>query len=146
MGAMKVRATWVRQGRSSAEIEQLAAAYAKRISAHVAFDAGEVRTEATLLEQAARQGATLVLLDSRGRQLSSEQLAEFVRRHQEQGTAQLLFAIGPADGFTEAARSIAAERLSFGPMTFPHELARVMLLEQIYRALTIIKGHPYHLG
>ena len=58
----------------------------------------------------------------------------------------LLFAVGPADGFTEPARNSSALVLSLGKMTLAHELARVVLLEQLYRAFTILKGHPYHLG
>lgn len=58
----------------------------------------------------------------------------------------LLFAIGGSDGFSEQTRRRAALTLSFGKMTLPHELARVVLLEQLYRAFTILKNHPYHLG
>ena len=58
----------------------------------------------------------------------------------------MMFAIGPADGFSEDAMRLAGIRLSLGKMTLAHELARVVMLEQIYRAYTILKGHPYHLG
>jgi len=87
-----------------------------------------------------------VALDSRGKQLSSEELAKFIDQHQERGTQELIFAIGPADGWTDETRSQAGLLLSLGRMTLPHELARVVLLEQIYRAYTILKGHPYHTG
>jgi 23S rRNA (pseudouridine1915-N3)-methyltransferase len=90
--------------------------------------------------------AFLVLLDSRGRPFSSEEFAEFLRRHQQRGTQALIFAIGPADGFTETARRAAGAHISLGRITLSHELARVVLLEQIYRAFTILAGHPYHLG
>ena len=59
---------------------------------------------------------------------------------------QLVFAIGPADGFSDIARKSASKLISFGKMTLPHELARVVLLEQLYRAFTIIRRHPYHSG
>jgi 23S rRNA (pseudouridine1915-N3)-methyltransferase len=85
------------------------------------------------------------LLDSRGKQLSSEELAAFFEREQLQ-PLPLVFAIGGADGFSENARRQAAFVLSLGRMTLPHELARVVLLEQIYRAFTIMKNHPYHVG
>jgi 23S rRNA (pseudouridine1915-N3)-methyltransferase len=86
------------------------------------------------------------LLDSRGKQLSSEELARFLDDHQSRGTQQLLFAVGGPDGFSVEARKAAAFQLSLGKMTLPHELARVILLEQLYRAFTILKGHPYHTG
>jgi 23S rRNA (pseudouridine1915-N3)-methyltransferase len=87
----------------------------------------------------------LVLLDSQGKQLSSEELAEFLEREQL-NALPLLFAIGGSDGFSDEARRIAGFSLSLGKMTLPHELARVVLLEQLYRAFTILKNHPYHLG
>jgi 23S rRNA (pseudouridine1915-N3)-methyltransferase len=87
----------------------------------------------------------MVLLDSRGKQLSSEELAGLLEREQ-MNASPLLFAIGGSDGFSEDARQQAAIVLSLGKMTLPHELARVVLVEQIYRAFTILKNHPYHLG
>jgi 23S rRNA (pseudouridine1915-N3)-methyltransferase len=87
-----------------------------------------------------------VMLDSRGKQLSSEDLAEFIRDHRDRGTQELIFAIGPADGWSETARKHAGLLLSLGKMTLPHELARVVLAEQLYRAFTILAGHPYHSG
>ena len=92
------------------------------------------------------RGARLVALDSRGEQMSSEELAQFVAQHQNRGTGSLLFAIGPANGWSEETLTVASDKLSLGRMTLPHELARVVLLEQLYRAFTILKGHPYHLG
>ncbi len=65
---------------------------------------------------------------------------------QDRGTQELLFGIGPADGFTEAVRQAATFVLSLSKMTIAHELARALLLEQLYRAFTILKGHPYHTG
>jgi len=89
---------------------------------------------------------TLVLLDSRGMQFSSEDLAKFLNDYQDRNPLPLVFAIGPANGFSEEARKSATSLLSLGNMTLAHELARVVLLEQVYRAFTIIQGHPYHLG
>jgi 23S rRNA (pseudouridine1915-N3)-methyltransferase len=108
-----------------------------------------VKDEAAVLALAKGGGQQtrqrLVLLDSRGKQLSSEEFAELLER--EQLTAvPLMFAIGASDGFTEEARRQAAFTLSLGKMTLPHELARVVLVEQLYRAFTILKNHPYHLG
>ena len=109
-----------------------------------------LRDEAALLKLCGRDGRGLrrglVLLDWRGRQLSSEELARFLRERQERNPMPLVFAIGPADGFSEAAREQADFVLSLGKMTLAHELARAVVLEQLYRAFTILKGHPYHVG
>lgn len=85
-------------------------------------------------------------MDSRGKQFSSKEFARFLAEYEERNPLPLVFAIGPADGFSEAARSAAQHTLSLGEMTMAHELARVVLLEQVYRAFTILKGHPYHSG
>jgi 23S rRNA (pseudouridine1915-N3)-methyltransferase len=96
--------------------------------------------------QKTRTGSMLVLLDGRGKQFSSEDLAAWLRRMRDQGQQRIVFAIGPADGWSEAERARASLLLSLGPMTLPHELARVVLSEQVYRAFTILAGHPYHSG
>ena len=77
--------------------------------------------------------------------MSSETLAEWLGRQQDSGTQRLIFAIGPADGWSGEARKRANLLLSLGPMTLSHELAAVVLAEQVYRAFTILKGLPYHL-
>jgi 23S rRNA (pseudouridine1915-N3)-methyltransferase len=88
----------------------------------------------------------LVLLDSGGEEFSSEQFAKFLGDHQDRNPLPVTFAIGGADGFSPVAKAAAQHVISLGKMTFAHELARVVLLEQIYRAFTILKGHPYHSG
>ena len=93
-----------------------------------------------------RPAHTLVLLDSRGKQLSSEEFANFLDDQATRNPQPLLFAVGPADGFGEKIRAAAAFTLSLGKMTLAHELARIVLLEQLYRGFAILKGHPYHLG
>jgi 23S rRNA (pseudouridine1915-N3)-methyltransferase len=124
--------------------------YLKRVSRYVPAESHEMATEAALLEltsaAAGRTRPVLVLLDGRGRQFTSEEFAELLRDQQDRGTQNLFFGVGPADGFTATARSAADLVLSFGKMTLAHELARIVLLEQIYRAFTILKGHPYHTG
>ena len=90
--------------------------------------------------------STLVLMDSRGKQFSSEEFAHFLGEYQDRNPLPLVFAVGPADGFSETARGAAQHTISLGKMTLAHELARVVLLEQVYRAFTILKGHPYHSG
>jgi len=96
-------------------------------------------------------GPTLpVLLDSRGRQLSSTEFADWLGVRRDQGARHILFAVGPPDGWSQAAhdtiRAQSGIALSFGPITLPHELARLVLAEQLYRACTILAGHPYHSG
>lgn len=108
------------------------------------------RSEEELLATAARQtgrvAAYSVLLDSRGKMLSSESFAETLRHLRDSGTQEVLLAIGPPDGWSASARNSARLLLSLGPLTLPHELALVILAEQTYRALTILAGFPYHSG
>ena len=99
-----------------------------------------------VLERAGRTAPVLVALDSRGAQWTSEELAAFVRRQMENGTQELFFAIGPADGWTQAVSGRVQQMLSLGRITLPHELARVVMAEQIYRALPSSNNHPYHGG
>ncbi len=145
---MKLRIAWIGKTKESA-IQSLSSEYLKRISRYNACDGNELASEAALLKSVDRSGRTapvLVLMDSRGKQVSSEELAEFVRGHLERGTQELVFAIGPSDGWSEESLKRASAKLSMGKMTLPHELARVVLLEQVYRAFTILNGHPYHAG
>ena len=88
--------------------------------------------------------AYIVAMDERGRSLPSSQFAEKIREFQNQGQSYIQFIIGGADGLSDEIRSRANLLLSFGAQTWPHMLARVMLLEQIYRCQQIIVGHPYH--
>ena len=85
-----------------------------------------------------------IVLDERGKALASEAFADLLRRHLDGGTSDLAFLIGGPDGHAPELRDTAGMLMSFGPMTWPHRLVRVMLFEQIYRAVTIIAGHPYH--
>jgi 23S rRNA (pseudouridine1915-N3)-methyltransferase len=145
---MKIKIAWIGKTKEAA-IQSLTDEYLKRISRYTQVDGSSVRDEAAVLELAqgerGKERHHLILLDSRGKQLSSEELAQFIEREQQQALP-LLFGIGGADGFTDDCRKRAALVLSLGKMTLPHELARVVLLEQLYRAFTILKKHPYHLG
>jgi 23S rRNA (pseudouridine1915-N3)-methyltransferase len=87
-----------------------------------------------------------VLLDERGRQMPSEALARWVGAQRDKGAQQMVFAVGPADGWSHAARAQAGLLLSLGELTLAHALARLVMAEQMYRALTILAGHPYHRG
>jgi 23S rRNA (pseudouridine1915-N3)-methyltransferase len=146
---VRLRIAWIGRTRS-APIQTLTAEYLKRLSRFVASDAQELHSEAALLDlvekSTRRTPPVLVLLDSRGRQLTSEEIANFLDYHQSHGTQELLFAVGPADGWSDSTRAAAKSILSFGRITLPHELARIVLLEQLYRGFSILKGHPYHGG
>jgi 23S rRNA (pseudouridine1915-N3)-methyltransferase len=93
-----------------------------------------------------RTQAVAVLLDSRGRQMTSEAFAGWLGKRRDEGAQHLVFAIGPASGWSDEARGRAQLLLSFGPMTMAHALARLAMAEQLYRAFTILTGHPYHAG
>lgn len=142
---MKLRIAWIGKTKERA-IQSLTLEYLKRLSRYTPADSLELAGEAALGKQLDRPGQLFVALDSAGKQMSSEELAQFLAGHQNRGTQALLFAIGPADGWSEEMLKTAAVKLSLGRMTLPHELARVVLLEQLYRGYTILKGHPYHLG
>jgi len=107
-------------------------------------DAQRSDREAELLVQALPRGATLVALDERGTVLSSEQFAERLRHWRDSGVGDLVFAIGGAAGHGAAIRTRADFTLSLGPMTWPHMLVRGLIAEQLYRAHSILNGHPYH--
>ena len=85
-----------------------------------------------------------VLLDERGKDLSSEKLAETLERWRDDGMRETRFVLGAADGHSDAERADADLLLAFGSATWPHLLARAMLMEQLYRATSILAGHPYH--
>ena len=145
---MKIKMAWIGKTKEPA-IQALTDDYLKRLSRYADVADLALKDEAAVLALARgerqKERHKLVLLDSHGKQLSSEELAEFLEREQAQALP-LLFAIGGADGFSEEARRQAGFVLSLGKMTLPHELARVVLLEQLYRAFTILKNHPYHVG
>lgn len=147
---MKIKIAWIGKTKEPA-IQALTEEYLKRISHYAQVEGTTLREEAALLDsygRGAKAGgkSTLVLMDSRGKEFSSEQFAKFLGDYQDRNPLPLVFAIGGADGFSDAARSAAQHLISLGKMTMAHELARVVLLEQVYRAFTILKGHPYHSG
>ncbi|MCX5514095.1 23S rRNA (pseudouridine(1915)-N(3))-methyltransferase RlmH [Kaistia algarum] len=100
--------------------------------------------EATMLIAALPPGARLVALDEGGRAPTSVEFARKIGRLRDDGLGDLVFAIGGADGHGAALKSRADETLAFGQMTWPHQIVRLLLAEQIYRAMTILSGHPYH--
>ena len=152
---MKIKIAWIGKTKEAA-VQSLTDEYLKRISRFAQVEGVSLRDEAALLEMAGRSGkgntsksaakSTLVLMDSRGKEFSSEQFAKFLRDYQDRNPLPIILALGSADGFTDEARLSAQHVISLGNMTLAHELARIVLLEQVYRAFTILKGHPYHSG
>jgi 23S rRNA (pseudouridine1915-N3)-methyltransferase len=100
--------------------------------------------EAELLLAAIPKGATLIAMDQNGRALSSPDFAKKIVALQDDGTRDVAFVIGGSDGLDKSILDKAHLKIAMGEMTWPHMLARVMLLEQIYRAQCIISNHPYH--
>jgi 23S rRNA (pseudouridine1915-N3)-methyltransferase len=124
--------------------------YITRTSRYIPCDSQIFDTEPALLDwlehQPGRVRPFAILLDSRGQQLTSEEFAARLGRLRDDGTQRLVLAIGPADGWSPQARQKAQLLFSLGRITLPHQLARVVLAEQVYRATTILAGHPYHSG
>lgn len=128
--------------------------YADRITWPLEIREVEERRALPAPERKAREGelllaalpseAVLVALDERGKALSSPAFAERLARWREEGVKTLAFAIGGADGLVPAVLKRAALTLALGPMTWPHQMVRGLLLEQLYRAQQILAGHPYH--
>jgi 23S rRNA (pseudouridine1915-N3)-methyltransferase len=152
---VKITIAWIGKTKEAA-IQALTDEYLTRISHYAKVRGVEARDESGILQLAGRaqknerksagEKSTLVLMDSRGKQFSSEEFSKFMGDYQDRNPLPLVFAIGAADGFSEAARAEAQHVISLGKMTLAHELARVVLLEQLYRAFTILKNHPYHSG
>lgn len=160
---MKLRILAVGRAKSGPEAA-LIAEYARRLQWTLVIEEVEERRplsgpelkgrEAELLTQALAKGAAkglrdsrgriLVAMDERGRQFGSRDFAQKLAGWRDQGVAEIAFVIGGADGLAESLRQQADLTLSLGQMTWPHMLARAMLVEQIYRAQQILAGHPYH--
>jgi len=138
------------RSRGKDDFNRLTESYLERCTAFVRWRTEAFSTEKTMLEwldhQRGRTGLTLVLFDLRGRQLSSDSFAEWLGKRRDEGAQHIVFAIGPASGWSDEARSRAVLLLSLGSLTLPHALARLVVAEQVYRAFTILSGHPYHCG
>lgn len=127
-----------------AELREVLGDYVKRIGRHAAIEVTEVRDEAAALKRLdADRAATVVLLDAAGKNPDSSAFARWLGEQRDRGTREIIFLCGDAEGFPDALRKRAQQKLSLGAMTFSHELARVMLAEQIYRAFAILSGSPY---
>ncbi len=119
-------------------------AYLGRLRHYTHLEEREVKDEARILE-AVPEDSRLVALERAGDEWTSEELADRTARWEREGR-DVVFAIGGADGLPEAALRRAERRWSLSRLTFPHDLARVLLYEQLYRAYTIRRGEPYHHG
>lgn len=138
------------RGATRDSLDALVHQYLERCSQFAHCSTEVFKAEDGLLEWLSRQqGRTspyAVLLDSRGKLFDSESFAAWMGARRDEGLQHIVFAIGPADGWSEAARRRAQLLLSLGPLTMAHALARLVVAEQIYRAVTILSGHPYHGG
>lgn len=129
--------------------KEACAEYLKRLGAYCKITVKEFpdsnkEREAELLLSHLPEHAPILLLDIKGKEISSETLATKIDTYALSGSSQLVFIIGGSDGVISEAKQHATERISFGPITLPHNLARVVLLEQLYRAFKISRGEPYH--
>ena len=141
---MKIRLILLGRTRR-AEIRALVDDYLDRIRHYAEIEITEVRegSDAALRKLKIEPGATTVLLDAAGKQFTSQEFARWLGELRARGTRELVFLCGDAEGFPEALRREARQKLSLSTLTMPHEFARVVLAEQIYRAFAILAGHPY---
>jgi 23S rRNA (pseudouridine1915-N3)-methyltransferase len=140
---MKIRLLMLGKTRR-AELTVLLEEYVKRIARSCPIEVTEVRDgEAALKRLDADRAATQVLLDAAGKAYDSDSFAKWLGEQRDRGTREIVFVCGDADGFPDKMRERMKQNLSLSAMTYSHELARVMLAEQIYRAFAILSGTPY---
>jgi len=140
---MKIRLLMLGKTRGP-ETGAILAEYVKRIGRSCPIEVSEVRNgEAALKKLDADRAATSLLLDAGGKAYDSTAFAKWIGEMRDRGTREIIFVCGDADGFPETLRERVNQRISLSTMTYSHELARVMLAEQIYRAFAILSGSPY---
>jgi 23S rRNA (pseudouridine1915-N3)-methyltransferase len=141
---MKIRLVMLGKTRRE-ELRALVDDYVKRISRYAEIAVTEMReaSPAALRKLRMEPGATLVLLDAGGNQFTSQQFARWLGGLRDHAAREIVFLCGDAEGFPIELRSLATQRISLSNLTMPHEFARVVLAEQIYRAFAILAGHPY---
>lgn len=126
------------------EMRALLDDYLARIRHHAVIEVAELRdSQAALRKPSLDPAATIVLLDAAGKQFTSEKFAAWLGEQRDRGARELVFLCGDAEGFPAALRERAQARLSLTSLTLSHELARVVLAEQLYRAFAILSGSPY---
>ncbi len=143
----------------SKELEVLMAEYKKRLNRYIQVDwlelpdyknRGKVtsdelkRIEGQLILSKVSSGDDLVLFDEKGKEFTSVELSGFFKKKMNAGVRNLIFVVGGAYGFSDEVYARATSKLAISKLTFPHQLIRVLILEQIYRSYSIIKGEPYH--
>ena len=128
-----------------AEFRVLLDDYLRRIRHYTEIQTSELRdaNSSAWKKLKINPGATIVLLDAAGKQFTSQQFARWLGDLRDRGTRELVFLCGDAEGFPGEIRSDASQKISLSTLTMPHEFARVVLTEQIYRAFAILAGHPY---
>jgi 23S rRNA (pseudouridine1915-N3)-methyltransferase len=141
---MKIRLVMLGKTRRP-EIRALVEDYASRIGRYAEIEINEIRdgSPAALRKLKLDSAATVVLLDAAGKQFTSQQFARWLGDLRDRGARELVFLCGDADGFPDELRAAAKQKISLSTLTMPHEFARVVLAEQIYRAFAILAGHPY---
>jgi 23S rRNA (pseudouridine1915-N3)-methyltransferase len=159
---MRIAVYWIGKTRL-AGVASLTDEYAHRLRHYCELEAQEIRggrrktegrgdgaasglsaEEDHMISRATKEGrGQIIALDPNGRRWNSTEFAAHVGKQRDQGTRELAFCVGGADGFSEEFLRRADLKVSLSPMTMPHELARVVLLEQLYRAFTILSNHPY---
>ena len=140
---MKIRLLLLGKTRR-AELCALIDEYVKRISRSCPIKLTEVRDATAAVKKLhADRAATAVLLDAGGKPYDSQAFAKWLREQRDRGTRELIFVCGDADGFPDELRERVKQKVSLSAMTYSHELARVMLVEQIYRAFAILSASPY---
>ena len=140
---MKIRLLLLGKTRR-AELRALLDEYVKRVGRSCHIEVTEVRDATAAVKKLdADRAATAVLLDAGGKSYDSESFAKWLGEQRDRGTRELIFVCGDADGFPEGLRERVKQKVSLSAMTYSHELARVMLAEQIYRAFAILSGSPY---
>ena len=153
--AMKI--TFLCTGKTSDKhVTELMQVYMKRIGNYCSFQVIETadvkstgpveskKKETLQLKKEIEKADHIVLLDETGKEMSSKKFAEFIEKKQLMRKKHLIFVIGGAHGFSDEIYKMAHEKISLSQMTFPHQLIRVLFLEQLYRAFTILHNEPYH--
>lgn len=107
-------------------------------------ESAQKEREGAVLLQMLQPGDRLILLDEQGKRLTSRQFSESIERHMISGCKRVVYAVGGPYGFSEDVYARADGKLSLSDMTFPHEMVRLFFVEQLYRAMTIMRGEPYH--
>ncbi|HXA55877.1 MAG TPA: 23S rRNA (pseudouridine(1915)-N(3))-methyltransferase RlmH [Candidatus Acidoferrum sp.] len=139
---MKIRLVMLGKTRRE-ECRALFDDYASRIRRYADLEVHELRDASSVRKVKLDPNAMAVFLDAAGKQFTSGQFAKWLGDIRDRGTREVLFICGDAEGFPAELRAKATEKLSLSTLTMPHEFARVVLAEQIYRAFAILAGHPY---